>query len=92
MSTESETKQGPGNPDGKPAPTFGQKAVGISFNPSQDSAVDRCKQTFANAIDQLNDFRNRIDATDGQRRHASTAITEIEGAQMRAVKALTWKD
>jgi len=72
--------------------SFGQKAVGISFNPGGNPAVNECKQTFANAIDQMNDFRTRPEATSGQIRHASTAITEIEGAQMRAVKALTWAD
>lgn len=72
--------------------TFGQKAVGLNFNPSGDDAVANCKQGFANEIDRMNDFRNRPDATDGQKRYASIAITEIEAAQMRAVKALTWKD
>ena len=75
-----------------PTLTFGQKAVGISFNPSNDSAVDRCKQQFANLIDQMQEFRNREGCTPGQARHASVAITEMESAQMRAVKALTWKD
>lgn len=72
--------------------TFGQKAVGITFNPSNNGDVDRCKQMFANCIDQMDAFRNRENATAGQKRHASTAITMLEDAQMRAVKALTWKD
>ena len=76
--------------EGQPL-TFGETAVGISFNPSQDDAVNECKKTFAKAIDQMNDFRNRQDCTGGQARHASTAITMMEDAQMRAVKALTWK-
>ena len=38
--------------------TFGQKAVGLSFNPSGDDAVSECKQHFADAIDQMNDLRN----------------------------------
>ena len=38
--------------------TFGQKAVGLSFNPSGDAAVHECKQRFADAIDQMNDLRN----------------------------------
>lgn len=72
--------------------TFGQRAVGITFNPSGLDEVGKCKQIFADAIDQLNDFRNNPKTSQGAKRHASTAITQIEDAQMRAVKALTWKE
>ena len=70
--------------------TFGQKAVGLSFNPSNDDAVTRCKQTFANAIDQLHQLRETTENPE-VKRLASVAITEAQGAQMWAVKALTWK-
>jgi len=73
-------------------PTFGQKAVGVNFNPSGDGAIDRAKQHYANIIDQMNEFRSRENATPEQKRLASVAITEAQGAQMWAVKALTWKD
>lgn len=73
-------------------PTFGQKAVGINFNPSNLGPVDRMKQHYANIIDGLNDFRNASDTTPEQKRLASIAITEAQGAQMWAVKAITWKD
>jgi hypothetical protein len=70
--------------------TFGQKAVGLNFNPSNDDAVGQCKQTFANAIDQLNDLR--LSTEDGEvKRLCSAGITEAQGAQMWAVKAITWK-
>lgn len=70
--------------------TFGQKAVGLTFNPSGDEAVHKCKQIFADAIDQLNNRRGRFGPeTD---RLLSIAITEAQGAQMWAVKALTWKE
>jgi len=74
--------------------TFGQKAVGVRFNPSGMSEVDNCKQKFADLIDQLNDFRNDTNPSlsSDAKRHASIAITELESAQMRAVKALTWVD
>ena len=72
-------------------PTFGQKAVGINFNPSGDDQVGLCKQAFANEIDRMNDLRS-ASASPEQKRYCSIAITEIEAAQMRAVKALTWKD
>jgi hypothetical protein len=74
--------------------TFGQKAVGLRFNPSGMSSVDECKQKFADLIDDLNDFRNdgNMSLSSEAKRHASIAITELENAQMRAVKALTWVD
>jgi hypothetical protein len=74
-----------------PQQTFGQKAVGLSFNPSNDDAVAKCKQGCADLIDQMNELRNSSTSAD-QKRHASIAITDLETAQMRAVKALTWKD
>ena len=70
--------------------TFGQRAVGLTFNPSGDDTVAKCKQMFADCIDQMNDLRCNS-TIDGQARHASTAITMIEDAQMRAVKAITWR-
>lgn len=72
--------------------TFGMKAVGVNFNPSGSSDVDRCKMTFANIIDQMNELRSKESATPEQKRLASVAITEAQTAQMWAVKALTWRD
>lgn len=70
--------------------TFGQRAVGATFNPSRDDAVAACKQGFADLIDQMNGLRN---CSRGERaRLASVAITEAQTAQMWAVKALTWRD
>ncbi len=70
--------------------TFGQKAVGLSFNLSGDDAVTTCKQYFANAIDQIHDLRCTTSNPEVGRM-ASIAITEMQTAQMWAVKALTWK-
>lgn len=72
-------------------PSFGEKAVGLSFNPSGDDAVHQCKAGFAALIDQMHNLRLSSRSPD-QGRHASVAITELEAAQMRAVKALTWRD
>lgn len=78
--------------------TYGQKAVGLGFNPSGDDDVARCKQGFADLIDQMNELRNSPVDRHGNptsseaKRLASVAITEMQGAQMWAVKALTWKD
>lgn len=70
--------------------TFGEKAVGLTFNPSNDLDVDRCKRTFAEAIDQMNHLCSTTDNPE-VRRMASIAITEAQAAQMWAVKAITWK-
>lgn len=74
------------------APTFGEKAVGLSFNPSGDSAVDTVKGYFAQIIDDLNSQRSDPAASAEKKRLYSIAITEAQGAQMWAVKAITWKD
>ena len=73
------------------AQSFGQKAVGLSFNPSNDNDVDKVKQTYANVIDKLNYLRSTTESGE-VKRLCSVAITEAQGAQMWAVKAITWKD
>jgi hypothetical protein len=70
-------------------PSFGESAVGRSFNPSGNSRVDRLKTLYAEIIDICNVCRGEGDAAAG--RHWSIAITDAETAQMRAVKAATWK-
>jgi len=69
--------------------TFGERAVGLSFNPGLRSDVHGCKSAFAALIDQMDDLRS---ATNDQekKRLASVAITELQTAQMWAVKALTF--
>lgn len=74
-----------------PEQTFGQKAVGLSFNPSGDDAVARIKQKYAEIIDELHELRQATQPGEIARL-ASVAITEAQGAQMWAVKALTWKE
>lgn len=70
--------------------TFGEKAVGLAFNPSNDDAVAQCKAEFARVIDRMHDLRNSTDNVE-IKRMASVAITEAQTAQMWAVKAITWK-
>jgi hypothetical protein len=70
--------------------TFGQKAVGLSFNPCGDDAVAQCKAEFARVIDRMNDLRSASDNPE-VKRMASVAITEAQTAQMWAVKAITWR-
>lgn len=72
--------------------SFGEKAVGLSFNPSGDDAVANCKKEFAVVIDSLNDFRSKSWESAEVFRMTSIAIDNVQTAQMWAVKALTWKD
>lgn len=71
--------------------TFGEKAVGLSFNPSGDDSVANCKKEFAVVIDRMNDLRAVSESVEVYRM-ATIAIDNAQTAQMWAVKALTWKD
>lgn len=73
--------------------TFGEKAVGLTFNPSNDATVQKIKETCAVAIDVLNNLRDIAKgAGDAEAiRMFSVAITELQTAQMWGVKAATWK-
>lgn len=70
--------------------TYGEKAVGLTFNPSGDSAVTTTKQCFAQIIDDMNSLRSGTEDPEAKRLY-SIAITEAQAAQMWAVKAITWK-
>ena len=37
--------------------TYGEKAVGLSFNPSGMGDVDKLKKLYAEIIDHMDDFR-----------------------------------
>lgn len=70
--------------------TYGEKAVGLTFNPSNLLCVQVLKQGYANIIDDLN--KTREDSQDPEvKRLCSIAITEAQSAQMWAVKAVTYK-
>jgi hypothetical protein len=71
--------------------TYGEKAVGLSFNPSGDAKVNELKQLFAKIIDICNESREGDYGGEHKRLYA-IAITEAQTAQMWAVKAATWKD
>lgn len=72
--------------------TFGEKAVGLSFNPGNNPKVEEIKQAFAKVIDIINDMRAPESGSGEIKRMCSVAITEAQTAQMWAVKAATWKD
>ena len=71
--------------------SYGEKAVGINFNPSNNDTIYVCKKRYADLIDEMNDLRAITDSQE-QKRLCSIAITELQTAQMWSVKALTWKD
>lgn len=72
-------------------PTFGMKAVGLSFNPSGSEEVTKIKQAAADFIDFCNDARTAALGDKEVARLYSVAITEAQTAQMWAVKAATWQ-
>lgn len=70
--------------------TYGEKAVGLNFNPSGDEIVTNLKQAAADFIDQCNEARG---TTRGEKATLfELAIRRAQEAQMLAVKAATWKD
>jgi hypothetical protein len=70
--------------------TFGEKACGVSFNPSNNMIVDRIKRSYAAVVDDLNALRGESSNPE-IKRMLSVAITETQTAQMWAVKAVTWQ-
>jgi hypothetical protein len=71
--------------------TYGQKAVGLTFNPGGDETVHKIKQLYADIIDTVNALPCE-NAPSEKMRLIKIAITEAQTAQMWAVKAATWKD
>lgn len=71
--------------------TFGEKACGVSFNPGGNADVDAIKRQFAALVDDLHQRRLAGGAVNEQGRMLSIAITELQTAQMWAVKAVTWQ-
>lgn len=83
--------------------TYGERAVGLSFNPAGSARVNRLKKRYAEVIDELVSIREaykeeakNASSSDEEAKNnegvrlASIAITEAQGAQMWAVKAATW--
>jgi len=70
---------------------YGQKIMGVSFNPSQNPEVDRIKSLYADLANLLNDKRAETTSPE-LKRLCSVSITELQSSQMWAVKAITWVD
>lgn len=73
--------------------TFGERAVGLDFNPSGDPKVRQLKELYAQIIDICDEARTADAPNQGEKRRLwSIAITEAQTAQMWSVKAATWRD
>lgn len=70
--------------------TYGEKACGVNFNPDGNQDVAKIKQAFAAIVDDLHQRRLAYGAVNERGRMLSIAITELQTAQMWAVKAVTW--
>lgn len=78
--------------------TFGEQAVGLTFNPSGDDKVGQAKQLMAESIDLLEQAHN--EATDNGNKMASwvrnvfrtAAFNAIIAAKMALVNYITWRD
>lgn len=77
--------------------TFGEKLVGLTFNPSGDPKVQKAKELCAELADLLNEYDR--EKTDNGNAMSSTlyknlfhhTIGEVLNAQMNVVKVLTFK-
>jgi hypothetical protein len=75
--------------------TFGERAVGITFNPGKLVQVESIKIASAILINELNDQRQKLaEGNDPDRGEAmaqfTLAIRKIQEGQMWGVKAATW--
>lgn len=78
--------------------SFGQKAVGLTFNPSGDEGVNKAKQLSADLIDLLNEYKNTKTEYGNKLVSWTTnvlftaAFNAVVAAQMAVVKYITWKE
>lgn len=76
--------------------SFGEKLVGLSFNPSENEKVDKAKKLFAEAADLLKEHIIELREKEGLSTMGadffSHAIGEILNAQMCTVKVLTFTE
>ena len=71
--------------------TFGEKLVGLTFNPSGDQTVYRVKEICAELADLLNYHADPNSERPLCRLLFDKAIGDILDAQMNVVKVLTFK-
>ncbi len=77
--------------------TFGEKAVGLTFNSSGDEKVNEAKQLMADALDLLQQAEleksdyGKITQSWEASVFKTSAFNKIVDAQMSLVKYITWK-
>ena len=72
--------------------SYGQKLVGLTFNPSNDPKVQRAKELCAELADLLHDHVSRPSERGAlENLLHNHAVGEILNAQMNVVKVLTLK-
>jgi len=71
--------------------TFGEKLVGLNFNPSNDDKVSKAKKLCADLADLLNDEKMQQETSQLHELLFRHTIGEILNAQMNVVKVLTLK-
>jgi hypothetical protein len=80
--------------------TFGEKSVGLTFNPSGDEKVNKAKMLMADALDLLKEAeaekaklsRGYSTASWEANVFKTNAFNKIVDAQMSLVKYITWND
>ncbi len=69
--------------------SYGEKAVGISFNPGGNETVNAIKRKAADLIDEIHNLRESSDDSE-VKAQTTLAIRRIQEGQMWGVKAATW--
>lgn len=93
----------PSTPSANRPLTFGEKAVGLTFNHATGEVgehVDSAKKLCAEAIDMMDNLRLRsveggnypLGVSQERIELAVIAMRKLQTAQMAMVKAITWKD
>lgn len=72
--------------------SYGEKAVGLTFNPSNNPKVQEIKELYAKIIDIVINNAYPVDGimTKEMQRLSDEAIRQAQTAQMWAVKAITY--
>ena len=71
--------------------SFGEKLVGLTFNPSNDDKVGKAKRLCADLADLLYDDRMQQETSQLNELLFKHTVGEILNAQMNVVKVLTLK-
>lgn len=73
--------------------TYGQKAVGLTFNPGGSAEVNQIKRLCAAVIDELNSQREEAKMQNNGEKIAqfTLAIRDIQSGKMWGVNAATWQ-